>query len=119
MSAAQDNKPLSPLAIKAMKPEDKDLSDTADNRGLRVTCGKTGKKTFFYRYKSPVTKKLTQIKIGTFPDTTLAQARTKLHELKKMRDAGKCPKLEREALLEEQSREQAKPKEFTVKDMID
>ncbi|WP_028300748.1 tyrosine-type recombinase/integrase [Oceanospirillum beijerinckii] len=119
MSAAQDNKPLTPLAIKAMKPEDKDLSDTADNRGLRVTCGKTGKKTFFYRYKSPVTKKLTQIKIGVFPDTTLAQARTELHELKKMRDEGKCPKLEKEALLEEQAKEQAEQTIFTVKDVID
>ena len=46
--------------IKTMKPQDKDISDSNENRGLRVTCGSTGIKSFFYRYKSPVTKKLTQ-----------------------------------------------------------
>ncbi len=31
-----------------------------------MTCGTTGVKTFFYRYTSPLTSKLVQLKIGNF-----------------------------------------------------
>ena len=54
--AGKDNKPLSTMALKAMKPGDKPLADVGENRGLRVMCGNGGTKTFIYRYKSPVTK---------------------------------------------------------------
>lgn len=77
-----------------MKPMDKYKADVGENRGLRVACGATGLKTFFYRYISPVTGKLTQVKIGNFPQTTLAVARVKLHELKKIRNDGRCPAFE-------------------------
>ena len=42
-------KPLSFKAIEMMKPGDKDKADIGENRGLRVTCGATGVKSFFYR----------------------------------------------------------------------
>ena len=32
-----------------------------------------GVKTFFYRYTSPITSKLVQVKIGKFPETSLAE----------------------------------------------
>ena len=57
-------KPLSSLSIKSMKPDDKTKVDCGENTGLRIKCSKTGIKTFFYRYESPVTGKLAQIKIG-------------------------------------------------------
>ena len=57
---------LTSAFIRSMKPDDKDLSDGVENRGLRVTCANAGTKSFFYRYTSPVTKKLTQIQIGRF-----------------------------------------------------
>ena len=63
-STKQDKKPLSSLTIKALKPDQNDLSDTGENAGLSIHCGATGTKTFFYRYTSPVTKKLVQLKIG-------------------------------------------------------
>lgn len=44
-----------------MKPGDKDKADIGENRGLRVSCGATGVKSFFYRYTSPVTGKLAQV----------------------------------------------------------
>jgi hypothetical protein len=53
--------------------------------------GHTGLKTFFYRYTSPITSKLVQVKIGNFPDTSLAEARLKLPELKQNRRQGRCP----------------------------
>lgn len=47
MPADKGNKALSFRAIEVMKPSDSDKADNGVNRGLRVTCGKTGKKTFF------------------------------------------------------------------------
>jgi integrase len=96
MSTTENNKitskPLSALAIKTMKPSDKVKSDTGENSGLRITCGTTGKKAFVYRYRSPVTEKITQIKIGDYPQISLAEARVALRELKELRSTGLCPK---------------------------
>lgn len=94
-----------------MKPTDKNKADTGENRGLRVTCGASGIKTFFYRYTSPVTNKLSQVKIGSFPQTSLAMARMKLQELKLIRSEGRCPaselKDEKQRLLEESQKPKA------------
>lgn len=105
------SKPLSSKAIEMMKPTDKNKADTGENRGLRVTCGASGIKTFFYRYTSPVTNKLSQVKIGSFPQTSLAMARMKLQELKQIRNEGRCPaselKDEKQRLLEESQKPKA------------
>lgn len=95
MKDKQPAKPLSTKAIEAMKPHDKDKADAAENRGLRVVCGIIGVKTFFYRYSSPVTGNLIQLKIGNFPQISLANARLKLQELKQIRQLGRCPATER------------------------
>ncbi|HEO9144900.1 MULTISPECIES: site-specific integrase [unclassified Enterobacter] len=104
-------KPLSSKAVEMMKPGDKNKADTGENRGLRVTCGASGIKTFFYRYTSPVTNKLSQVKIGSFPQTSLAMARMKLQELKLIRNEGRCPaselKDEKQRLLEESQKPKA------------
>ena len=55
MAVAQNSKPLSHRAIESMKPKDDDKGDTGENRGLRVTCGATGRKSFFYRYRKCLT----------------------------------------------------------------
>lgn len=91
MAGKQEAKPLSFKAIEMMKPGDKDKADIVRNRGLRVSCGTTGVKSFFNRYMSPVTGKLAQVKIGNFPQTSLAAARLKLNELKLLRQEGRCP----------------------------
>lgn len=104
-------KPLSSKAIEMMKPTDKNKADTGENRGLRVSCGASGIKTFFYRYTSPVTNKLSQVKIGSFPQTSLAMARMKLQELKQIRNEGRCPaselKDEKRRLLEKSQKPKA------------
>ena len=104
-------KPLSSKAVEMMKPGDKNKADTGENRGLRVTCGASGIKTFFYRYTSPVTNKLSQVKIGSFPQTSLAMARMKLQEFKLIRSEGRCPaselKDEKQRLLEESQKPKA------------
>jgi hypothetical protein len=55
MATVQNTKPLSSRTVEAMKPGGKIKADTGENTGLRVKCGVTGLKTFFYRYTSPIT----------------------------------------------------------------
>ena len=75
MKTAQDSKPtkkaLSDLAIRNMKPGAPIKPDVGENSGLRVKCGVAGTKTFFYRFKSPETGKLVQLKIGNYPSLSL------------------------------------------------
>jgi len=126
MSAAKsiksESKPLSSRAIDAMKPDGKVKADTGENAGLRVRCGKTGTKTFFYRYNSPITGKLVQILIGHYPDILLVDARSKLHELKLIRRAGRCPKTELELQKQEEKYEtirKQKELNFSVHDLVE
>jgi len=116
-----DKKPLNSNAISAMKPGYKDLADIGENRGLRVSCANAGAKSFYYRYMSPVTRKLVQIQIGRFPAISLAEARVKLCDLKLIRKAGRCPvaelKEEKNFKLEEKGN--SSKGLYTVKDLVD
>ncbi len=104
-----------------MKPGDKNKADIGENRGLRISCGATGVKSFFYCYTSPVTGKLAQVKIGNFPQTSLAAARLKLNELKLLRQEGRCPasELKQEKQLRAIEAEQTKVPELTVQGLVE
>lgn len=121
MAGKQEGKPLSFKAVEMMKPGDKDKADVGENRGLRVSCGATGVKSFFYRYTSPLTGKLAQVKIGNFPQTSLAAARLKLHELKLLRQEGRCPatELKKDKLQRAIEAEQVKLPELTVQGLVE
>ncbi|CAI0696638.1 Prophage CP4-57 integrase [Serratia marcescens] len=121
MAGKQEGKPLSFKAVEMMKPGDKDKADVGENRGLRVSCGATGVKSFFYRYTSPLTGKLAQVKIGNFPQTSLAAARLKLHELKLLRQEGRCPatELKKDKLQRAIEAEQSKIPELTVQGLVE
>src|SRR5690554_4049758 len=117
--------PLSARGIESMRPGDPDKGDAGEYTGLRVSCGASGVKTFIYRFKSPETGRLTQLKIGNYPAVSLANARVKLMELKELRSKGVCPKAEHgRVLLQEKAEieEQAEAAErncFTVRDLIE
>ncbi|EPR1453169.1 tyrosine-type recombinase/integrase [Citrobacter koseri] len=121
MAGKQERKSLSFKAVEMMKPGDKDKADIGENRGLRVSCGATGVKSFFYRYTSPLTGKLAQVKIGNFPQTSLAAARLKLHELKLLRQEGRCPatELKQDKLQRGIEAEQAKIPELTIQGLVE
>ena len=113
-------KPLNSAVISNMKPQDKDLSDIGENSGLRVSCGNAGTKSFFYRYTSPVTKKLTQIQIGRFPSVSLAEARVKLKEYKDIRRAERCPAIElKQAKQAELDNQKKLSEKMTVTDVVE
>jgi hypothetical protein len=122
MPIKQNNKSLSFRAIDSMKPGSRDLSDTGEYRGLRVSCGTAGTKSFFYRYRSPLTENLVQMKLGTFPDMSLSKARQKLEHLKAIRKSGRCPATEKrdiEQTEKETRAELQKQQDFTVRALID
>ena len=66
MAGKQEGKPLSFKAVKMMKPGGKDEADVGENRGLRLSCGATGMKSFSYRYVSPRLVNLFSLKLVTF-----------------------------------------------------
>lgn len=105
-----------------MKPETF-LVDIGENEGLRVNKGKTGLTSFFYRFRSPIDNSLKKVKIGTYPDMSLAEARLELQKMKTKRRAGICPSQELKDLKEQKKIEQEKRDEtnaqFTVKELID
>ncbi|MFQ1642945.1 tyrosine-type recombinase/integrase [Aeromonas veronii] len=120
------NKPLTTKAIEAMKPGDAEKSDTGESRGLRVRCGKNGKKTFFYRFNSlDDPRKQKNAPIGAFPSLSLSEARVRLAQLKSLRAQGICPAaFVREQKTKERSlrrnETQVKPVDtFTVGDMVE
>lgn len=120
MAALQNSKPLSYKAIEAMKPGDKDKVDIGDYRGLRVACGKTGKKSFYYRYNDPLNpRKQKQVTLGVFPAMSLEEARTKFKELKLMRHQGICPATELSAVKVKLEQEPEVVAPFTITDMIE
>lgn len=116
----KERKPLNAASIKAMKVGDKDLSDIEENEGLRVSCGKGSTKSFFYRYKSPITDKLCQIKIGRFPSTSLAEARVELQALKDMRQEMRCPATEqKQAKKDKALKEHKLSSRMTVEEVVE
>ncbi|QIL72890.1 integrase family protein [Diaphorobacter sp. HDW4B] len=62
--------------------------------GLRLEATLT-KKTWTYRYRSPVDQKLRQIKIGTWPAKSPAQAAARWQELRDQRESGRDPAVEK------------------------
>lgn len=120
MAGAKTIKPLTTKTIEAMKPSNADLADIEENRGLRVSCGKTGAKTFIYRYKSPVDAKLKQIKIGRFPEVTLTEARGALRQYKQIRAEGRCPATEKKEKADKHERSVSEvDSSFTVEDLVE
>jgi hypothetical protein len=68
-----------------------------------------------------VTGKLAQVKIGNFPQTSLAAARLKLNELKLLRQEGRCPasELKQDKLQRAIEAEQANIPELTVLGLVE
>ncbi|WP_145524805.1 tyrosine-type recombinase/integrase [Yersinia rohdei] len=80
--------PLSDLQIKRSKPEAKPYSVT-DGFGLSLIVEPNGSKAWRFRYRFAGKPKM--ISLGTYPLVTLAEAREKRDEMRKLVAAGKNP----------------------------
>lgn len=80
---------LTETAIRKSKyPEKKQI---ADGGGLYLRLRSSGSKKFEFRYKRPATGKQNWLLIGSYPDTSLKEAREKARELRKLIKEGKDP----------------------------
>ena len=85
--------------------------------GLRVRCAASGKKVFFYRYRSK-DGALREIRLGDVGPLTLAKARDAALKKRVERDQGKDPQLEKRKERKEATRERVAQR-YTVNDLVD
>lgn len=81
-------------AIKLLQPG-QHLTST-ETPGLRVEAH-ADRKTWTYRYRSPLDQKLRQVKIGTWPATSVHAAVVAWERLRDLRDSGRDPAVEARA----------------------
>lgn len=71
---ANTTKQLTATAVANAKPKEKEYN-LADGRGLMLRVKTSGSKFWLLNYTRPVTKKRTNLGLGTYPDVPLAEAR--------------------------------------------
>ena len=88
--------------------------------GLRLVASNTSK-SWIYRYKSPVDGRMRQIKIGEWPAVAFPSAVAAWEGLKKQRDSGGDPSLERKAVRNEKKAKAIEAKEgvYTVGRLVE
>lgn len=92
---ARTTKPLTDTEIKQSKPRDKEYS-LADGKNLYLRILPNGNKYWLLNYYRPGTQKRANVGLGTYPETTLARARTKAAELRAALQEGVDPKEHKE-----------------------
>jgi integrase len=71
---ARQTLPINPTQLTNIKPKEKEFN-IADGGGLMLRVKPTGAKSWLFNYSHPTTKKRSNLKIGTYPVMSLAQAR--------------------------------------------
>ena len=110
--------PLTAAIIADMQPGEE--RGDAQCPGLRVRCSASGRKVFFYRYRSK-DGGLREIRLGDVGPLTLAKARDAALRKRVERDQGKDPQLEKRKERQEATRERATQRQsgYTVNDLVD
>jgi len=104
-----------PRAARLLKPGERISLD--EQPGLRLEASTRGR-SWIYRYRSPVTGLMKQIKIGEWPEVSVSAAIVAWEGLKKRRDAGEDPSAQRwAAKAEEQEERVRKSRAQTVRDV--
>lgn len=86
--------------------------------GLRLEATET-RRTWTYRYKSPVSGGTKQVRIGHWPAVSPARAEVDWEQLRELRDAGRCPATERrEERAEAAAAPPAEEGVYTVRDLV-
>lgn len=80
---AKKTLPLSDSEIKNAKPKEKEYN-LADGEGLYLRIKPTGSKSWIFNYVRPVTEKRSNLSLGNYPSLSLASAREKRAEFRKL-----------------------------------
>lgn len=85
------------LRSKTNFPKDRSHKDIADSGGLLARFSKSGNVAFYYRFR--FASKSAIMKIGSYPETSLNEAREKHTEARKQLEEVKDPRTERESAI--------------------
>ncbi len=78
------------------KPKDK-VYRLSDGKNLYLCVRPSGSKSWQFRYTRPAQSKITYLSFGTYPEMTLAEARDKAFEARKLLNEGIDPQLAKKA----------------------
>ncbi|NOH79498.1 tyrosine-type recombinase/integrase [Vibrio sp. RE86] len=78
------------------KPQDKTYR-LSDGRNLYLCVRPSGSKSWQFRYTRPLQSKVTYLSFGTYPEVSLAEARDKAYEARKMLNDGIDPQVAKQA----------------------
>lgn len=87
--------PLTNTQVKQAKPKDKNYA-LSDGDGLQLRVQTNGSKLWVLKYSHPISKKRTNISFGKYPHVSLADARTRRADAKKLLANNIDPKAHRE-----------------------
>jgi integrase len=87
--------PLNNTQIKQAKPKDKEYN-LSDGDGLNLRIKPNGSKLWLLNYYRPYTKKRANLGLGSYPEVTLAEARKKRAEARKLLASDIDPKEDRD-----------------------
>ena len=88
---AKTTKQLTDTEVKAAKPKAKEYN-LSDGKGLALRIKPTGTKTWIFNYQHPITKKRNNLGFGSYPEITLARAREKRSDARRLLDQQIDPK---------------------------
>ena len=74
---------LTDRQIKTTKPTGKEFT-LSDGNGLQLRIRPNGTKSWQFKYKNPITRKISKLTLGVYPDLSLANARTKMLEYRSL-----------------------------------
>jgi integrase len=92
---ARQTLPINPTQIANAKPRDKEYN-LADGKGLMLRIKPSGSKVWLFNYFHPITKKRNNIKVGLYPDVSLAKAREVRQQYLELLAQNIDPKTDRE-----------------------
>lgn len=94
---------LTDRTVRSLRPKHGGLQGEmfdADARGLSARCSALGRVTWSFTYTSPITRKRRRKTIGTYPAWSLAEARAKSLDLRRIVESGRDPIVDEEAIAE-------------------
>lgn len=101
---ARTTKPLTNTEVSQAKPKDKEYN-LADGEGLALRVKPQGSKLWIFNYSRPYTKIRANISFGNYPDVSLAEARDKRANARKLLAKEIDPKTHKEAVIESKKTE--------------
>jgi integrase len=111
---ANSTTPLTDTQIRRKAPQPKEYN-LSDGGGLQLRIKPSGSKAWLFNYSRPETRKRTNMKLGSYPNLTLADARKRREECKSLLEHGIDPQEYRS----EQARELTEAGENTLKHVTD